>query len=63
MKDVSLKVVLLHSSARRSGEKWGNRKHDNLWSAVSEHERAARKLREEEQHRALLAAGLWLQVP
>lgn len=52
MKDASLKVVLLHRSARRSGQKWGNRKHDNLWSVVSEHGLAARALREEEQHRS-----------
>lgn len=63
MKDVSLKAVLRHSSTRHSGQKWGNRKHDNLWSVVSEHGLAARALREEEQHRVLLAAVLWLQVP
>lgn len=42
MKDVSLKAMLRHSSTRHPGQKWGNRKHDNLWCAVGEHGLAAR---------------------
>lgn len=57
-----LKVILLHKVAL--GLEMGKlRKHDNLSSVVSKHGLAACVLREEEQCRVLLAAGLWLRAP